>query len=146
MKGRGRFMDKEKALKSIALRAAIIILAAIFICVGFDIYINSKYSEAQKVVDEEYANKYDIECKALGFLEDDKDEYKKAVIRACEAYDLTGLDRISIVGGSLKDNKEAGTYEWKIRCNDSKNTSFVCSFKKSTKEISVEREYAEDLK
>ena len=70
-------------------------------------------------------------------------EYEDKVKEACEAYDLIGISRIATVDGSVTDNKEKGAYEWKIICNDTKDTSFTCEYKKSTKEFTIERVYAD---
>ena len=136
-------MKYEVIKKIIIKRCAIIILIGAAACVGFSVCMSMQAETVHRQIEEEYANKYDIQTKDLDFLNGETESYKDKVKEACEAYDLIGISRIATVDGSVTDNKEKGAYEWKIICNDTKDTSFTCEYKKSTKEFTIERVYAD---
>lgn len=133
---------KRKIMRKIIIRIIVMFSAAALIIVSFVVFKSMMLNDAEKALDETYANKYSVETKYLDFLnKDQKKIYENKVIKACEAYDLVNISKIVTDRSSVIDNKEAGVFEWIIYADDTKNTSFTCDFKKSTKNISVEKNY-----
>lgn len=134
-------------LRQILIRVIIMLLAAVLLTTVCLALKQQSVAEELKKLDAVYMNKYNLDLNELDFLEpDEKEQYKKKFIQACEAYNLQKVTKIVIDEGSIQFDKETNMYEWTIYCNDPKQTAFLSVYKKTTGEFTIEREYGEKEK
>ena len=74
---------KYEVIKKIIIRCAIIILIGAAACVGFSVCMSMQAETVHRQIEEEYANKYDIQTKDLDFLNGETEAYKDKVKEAC---------------------------------------------------------------
>lgn len=130
---------KGKLIKGIVLAVAISVAASS----GILLLQHHKMEQAWASIEREAKNHYRFQhMEALDFLTGDlKESYQKAVVEACEAYDLMNLSHVYVLENTLIYDPDTNLYQWDVLCDDSKATGFVSAFKKTNETFAVERKY-----
>lgn len=133
---------KKQLIESVLRFTVIVVSAAMLLFAAFMVFEKTELDKKKAEIDAVYKSRYSIDLDSLDFLDrTQKERYKKAIVSAAGIYDLKDMKQIVIDEKSVVFDSDLNMYSWSCYCDDSKDTSFLCAFKMSTKQFSCERQY-----
>lgn len=136
-------MERESFKKALIKGIALVVAISVTVSGGILFVQRHQLERKQTRIEQEARERCGFQnMEALDFLTEDLARtYKKAVIKACEAYDLEGLSHVYVLGDTLVYDPDTSMCQWDVLCDDSKATGFVSAFKKTNETFTVERKY-----